>query len=149
MFASRDFNWDMDKVFEEVANSGNLDQLGQQFQPWSSLQTSIISGENMHSDLSNYPNASYQSLFSHTSPTHKIVLHHMYLEPAATVLSLPEGPESVNALLIVYRKLLASQMGFCSALDPRDFCVCILILTQWIEIIFIVFFLRDGGVECF
>lgn len=67
----------------------------------------------------------------------------------ATVLSLSVGPESVNAPLTVSCKLLASQMGFRSVLDPRDFCVCILIVTQRIEIIFIVFFLRDGGVECF
>lgn len=132
-----------------MANSGNLDPLGRQFQPWSSLQTSIILGENTHSDLSNYSNASYQSLFSHTSPVYKMVLHHMYREPVATVLSLPVGPESVNAPLTVSCKLLASQMGFRSVLDPRDFCVCILIVTQRIEIIFIVFFLRDGGVECF
>lgn len=42
-------------------------------------------------------------------------------------------------------KSLASQMGFCSTLDPRDFCVCILILTQWVEIIFTVFFFRGGS----
>lgn len=130
-----------------MANSGNLDQLGQQFQPWVSLQRSIILGGNTHSDLSNYSIAFYQFLFGHTSP--KTISHHMYLEQVTTVLAVLERPERVNAPLSVYCKLLASQMGFCSALDPRDFCVCILILTQWIEIIFIVFFLRDGGVECF
>lgn len=79
--------------------------------------------------------------------------HLMYLVPLTTAFSLLERPESVTALLSVFCKLLASQMGFCLALDPRDSCVCILILTQWTEIIFIVFFLREGsemgGVECF
>lgn len=77
---------------------GILDQLGQQFQPWSSPQTSIIAGENMHSDLSSYYNASHQCLFSHTSPMYEIVLHHMYLEPTATVLSLPEGLKALMCL---------------------------------------------------
>lgn len=50
-----------------------------------------------------------------------------------TVLSLPEGSESVNEPLPVSCKLLASQMGFYSVLDPRDFCVCILIVTQGLK----------------
>lgn len=108
-----------------MTNSGNLDKLGQPFQPWSSLKTSIILGENTHSDLSNYSNASYPSLFPHSSPMCKMVLLHMYWEPVAMVLSLPVGPESINTPFTVFCKLLASQMGFRSVLDPRDFFLCV------------------------
>lgn len=69
----------------------------------------------------------------------------MYLEQMTTAPSFLQRPESVNVLLSVYCKWLASQMGFCLTLDPRNLCVCILILTQWIEIIFIVFFFREGS----
>ena len=47
----------------------------------------------------------------------------LYLEQVTTELSPLKRLESVNAFPSVYCKLLASQMGFCLMLYPRDFCV--------------------------
>lgn len=71
--------------------------------------------------------------------------HLTCLALVTAALSLLERPKCATAPPSACRKSLASQMGFCSTLKPRDFCVCIPILTQWVEIIFIVFFLREGS----
>ena len=80
----------------------------------------------MHSNLPNDSNT-FSSVFSfkqhHTDVWVLFFLILLYLEQVTTELSPLKRLESVNAFPSVYCKLLASQMGFCLMLYPRDFCV--------------------------